>query len=322
MKKIRFGILGTARIAKNKVIPAIVESTNAEVVAIAGRSKEKAKDFADEFSIERVHNSYEDLLNDENIDAVYIPLPTGMHANWCIKAAEASKNVLCEKPIAVNMKELENIQNAFDKSKTIIGEAYMYRFHPMAQKVKELIDTGEIGELKIVRSCFNTTIKPNDIRYSKELGGGAMLDLGCYCTGIIRYLTGEEPTKINAMGSFAESGVDTTVLGNMKFPSGVYGYFTASMVTDFDCSYEALGTEGRILVDTGGMVAWPDSDFIIKVWKKGEYSEVTIKSANSYKLMIEDYASSLLNNRDFTISLNESIANMRVIDRVFDCISE
>ena len=162
--------------------------------------------------------SYDELLASPEIDAIYCPLPTGMHKEWCLKSAAAGKPMLCEKPISTNRADAAEVFKAFDKANLLVSEAYMYLFHPRNRKVKELVDSGAIGKLRSIESTFNVQIPRTDIRYNSELGGGALLDLGCYCVGISRYIAGQEPSEVVSLAHVAEvSKVDETFVGCLNF---------------------------------------------------------------------------------------------------------
>ena len=313
--KIRWGILGTAQIAKTAIIPAIKSINNCEVVAIASRSLKKAEEFASEFGILKAYGSYEELLADSEIDAIYNPLPISLHLDWSVKCAQANKPMLCEKPLTMNAKEAQKMINIFSDKKLLLAEALMYRYHPLTKKFISMIREGAIGEIKTVQSNFHVDI-PNsdDIRFKKETGGGALLDVGCYCVSIIRQITGEEPVAAKSFTKQNSEGVDISFSGILKFPSGVLGQFDCSLTSQFSCGYMAIGSKGKLLVDWGGMVPWPGEVFKIKYWKGEEYNEIEIPAANHYALMVEDFSNALLNNTSLIFDLQDTINNMQALD--------
>ncbi len=315
--KIRWGILSTASIARNSVIPAIQTSKNGEVVAIASRTLKKAQTFANELKIPKYYGSYEELLQDSDIDAIYNPLPVSMHAGWSIKCAEAGIPVLCEKPMAAKVSDVLQMINTFAQKDLLLAEAHMYRYHPMTKKVIQMIRGGEIGKLCTMHSLFNAFISdPNDIRRQKNTGGGALLDLGCYNVSIMRHMAGDEPVSVKALAQLNDDGVDISMGGVLQFPSGVIGHFGCSMESPFECSYGAAGTEGKILIDYGGMVAWPNEEFKIKHWRGDDYNEIIISAANHYQLMVEDFANELLTGQPMEFSLDDTVKNIRVIENL------
>lgn len=325
-RKIRWGVISTARIGANAVIPAIHQSNNGEVVAVASRDMEKGKQFAAENNIPQVFGSYDEMLADPNIDAVYNPLPNSMHGEWSIRAAEAGKHVLCEKPLSNNAAEAQQMADLFAAKGLLLVEAFMYRFHPQTEKVKQMVDAGAVGKIHAMQSTFNFSIgNEDDVRLSKELEGGALMDVGCYCINIIRYLIGEEPVGVHAFADFGErSGVDERLAGVLQFPSGALAHFDCSIRTHFTQVYDIRGTAGRILVEKAFVPFRPDpeADIIIKYWnsspgiEKHTYEEIQIPRVNQYTLMVEDFADALLNNRAPRFPIEDAINNMRLIDRL------
>src|SRR5690606_22236681 len=250
MKKVRFGVLSTAKIARNTLIPAMERAHNAQVVAVASESG-KAKEFAQELGIPKHYESYIDLLNDPEIDAVYIPLPNHLHKKWAIEAAKHGKHVLCEKPAALTAEDVEEIAAVFNEQNVIFMEAFMYQFHPQHQRVKEIIADGEIGDVKLIRSTFSFSLdlQSDNIRLKKEIGGGVLYDVGCYCIHASRLITGEEPVEVKATASIHPThDVDITAAGTLKFASGVIANFDCSFEQPFKEHYEVVGTKGSIFV--------------------------------------------------------------------------
>jgi len=317
-KKIKWGILGTARIAKTEIIPAVRSLSNCEVVAVASRKCEKAEAFASKFNIPKVYCGYEELLMDKEIDAVYIPLPVSMHSEWSIKCAEADKNVLCEKPISVNTREAERMISVFAEKGLLLFEGLMYRYHPLTKKFFALIKERVIGEIQSVNAFFHVNIADeNDIRFKKKTGGGALPDLGCYCVSVIRNIIGEEPDKVKSVAEWNAEGVDTSFAGLMSFSSGSTGSFECSLTSQFSAGYSVTGSEGKIWVDNGGLVPWPGKKFKIKLLRSEDYREFTIAAVNHYGLMFKDFSDALLHKRPPAFDIEDSLKNMRVIDRLY-----
>ena len=316
---IRWGILGTAEIARSAVVPAIQKSRNGKVIAVASRDLAKAKAFANPLGIERAYGSYEELLADPNVDAIYNPLPVSLHAPWSIRAAEAGKPTLCEKPLATNAREAQAMIAAFSKRQLLLAEALMYRYHPLTQRAVQMVKDGGVGDIQLLRASF--TAQPargaTDFRFRRELGGGVMLDLGVYCVSILRWLAGEEPSACNAIvQTGTTSGVDERAAGALRFPSGKIGSFSCGMPLQFECSYSVIGTNGHLLVDWGAMVAWPGSEFKIRHWQGNNYQEIAISPANHYQLMVEDFGDSLLTGQPMRFPIEDSARNLQIIDRI------
>lgn len=315
-KKLRWGILGTARIARNSLIPAIIESTNGEVRVIASRDLNKAEACAEQFNIPVALGSYKSLLDHPDIDAVYTPLPASMHAEWSIRAAEAGKHVLCEKPLAANADEVREMIRVFKEKRLLLAEALMYKYHPLTRRMIELIQSGAIGKLKTVCAQFNADQEEGDIRWFREMAGGGLLDVGSYCISAMRLMTGEEPSHMSALAVYNDSGVDINMAGTLLFPSGVTGHFGCSLEAEFDCSYGASGTEGRLLIDFGALCPWPGSAFTIRHWRDGNCSEYVIPPANHYLMLVEDFGRAVLEGTPMKMSLDDALNNMLVLDRL------
>lgn len=314
---IRWGVLSTSKIARGAVIPAIHASSNGDVIAIASRDIGKAQAAADALKIPKAYGSYDELLADEDIDAIYNPLPVGLHAEWSIRCAAAGKPVLCEKPLTANADDAQRMVAAFSSKHLLLAEALMYRYHPLTQMAKKIVDDGGVGDLRLVRASFNCSNENRgDIRYSKDLGGGGLLDVGCYCVSVLRLLTGEEPETVQGMANLCETGVDERFAGLLCFPSGVLGSFHCSMSSQFDCSYEAVGSTGHVLVDWGAMCAWPGEDFKIRYWHGDEYHDIVVPAANHYQLMVEDFAGALIEGRPVRFPIEDTLNNMATLDRL------
>ncbi len=317
-QKIRLGILSTADIGRGRVIPALKHCRNLEVTAVASRSLDKARAFAKDMGIPKAYGSYDDLLADPDVDAIYNPLPNSLHAEWSIKCAEAGKPCLCEKPLASDAAEAQTMVDAFAKRNLLFAEAFMYRFHPQTQQVKQMVEAGTIGDLRAMCAAFSFVIESeDDIRLSKPLAGGSLMDIGCYCVNVMRLMTGEEPDDTKAIARVGQrSGVDESLSGVLSFPSGVLGHFDCSLRLQFTHTYELRGAKGRILVEQAFVVP-PDRDTVIACWRGSGYEEIRIPPANSYTLMAEDFADALLNNRPPTFPPQDAVRNMKALDKLY-----
>ena len=316
--KIHWGILSTAKIGRQKVTPAIIDSSNGEVVAVASRNLEKAREYADELDIPEAFGSYEELFDKSKVDAIYNPLPNSEHAKWSIYSAEAGIPMLCEKPLASDGDEAQSMVDAFAKHDVLFAEAFMYRFHPQSQHVKQLIEDGSIGELRMVKASFSFKISDeSNIRLSKPLAGGSVMDVGCYCINVMRFMTGEDPTDAKAFATIGgTTGVDETMAGILQFSSGAFGHFDSSLRVGHSHTYDLRGTEGRIEVPEGFTMP-ADKSTIIRLWQGGQYQEITIPPANSYTLMAEDFAQALIDSRPPRYAPQDGVNNMRVIDKLY-----
>ena len=323
-KKIRWGIISTARIGEGSVIPSIHNASNSEVVAVASRDLEKAKAFASRNGIPKAYASYEELIADPDIDAIYNPLPNSLHREWSIRCAEGGKHVLCEKPLAGNAQDAQSMVDAFNQRNLLLAEAFMYRFHPQTQTVKQMLEDDAIGKIVLVQASFSFVIgDENDVRLDKDLEGGSLLDVGCYCVNVTRYLLGEEPIEVKAMANMAD--VDETLVGLMRFPSGALAHFDCSFRAHMTQTVEIRGTHGRIFVEKAYVPFRPDpdADVIIRYWsskppvEKHTYEEIKVPKPDQYQLMVEDFADAILNNRPPKFSIEDSVAQMRAIDILY-----
>lgn len=319
MQKIRWGFLSTAGIADGVYAPAIKASRNAVLQAVASRSGEKAQSFAKKHGIPQIHDSYEALLANPEVDAIYNPLPNSLHAEWSIKAALAGKPVLCEKPLSANAAEARRMVDVFAAKKLLLAEAFMYRLHPLTKKAVSLAREGTLGKILAIRSSFFAleNSAPTDIRYQKNLAGGALRDLGSYCVNFTRLVTGEEPTEVRAVSDFRSGGVDLRTSAVLKFPSGIVADFSCGFDMPFSCDYDVLGTEGRLRVDHGALVAWPGEEFVIKLWKKSGHEEIKVPAVNHYQLLVEEFCDALLTGSPLSFPPEDAVKNMEVMDRIF-----
>jgi predicted dehydrogenase len=315
--QIRWGILSTANIGAKRVIPAIQQSSNGVVAAVASRDLARAQAFADELDIPQAYGSYEELIAADDIDAIYNPLPNSLHAEWSIRCAEAGKPTLCEKPLASDANEAQRMVDAFAGRNVLFAEAFMYRFHPQTQRVKQMVADGAVGTMQVIDAAFSFRVGNEDnVRLSGPLAGGALRDVGCYCVNTMRFMTGDEPESVAADAQFGRvSGVDETLAGTLRFPSGVIGHFDCSLRTFREHRYEIRGTTGRILVEEA-FVLTDEKPSTIKWWHEDAYEEIEIAPANHYTLMVEDFADALLNNRPPKFAPQDAVSNMYVIDRL------
>ena len=319
MRKLRWGILSTAEIGQTQVIPAILRAENAEVVAIASR-KEKAQSVAKVFSIPAAYESYEEMLRNQNVEAVYIPLPNHLHKEWVIQAAKHGKHVLCEKPAALTEKETLEMIKVCRENNVQFMEAFMYQFHPQHKRVQEIIASGEIGEVKYMRASFSFFLgdRKENIRMNKHMGGGSLYDVGCYCIHVIRTILQSEPIQVETIAETdTESGVDLSAIGYMKLENGINCVFDSSFDMSFRHEYEIVGTKGRITVPRAFRPDVNDSVGLIVI--QTDQGEQTIQiSGDQYKTQIEYFSQAVLENTP--LSAEGTLKNMRVIDACFQSI--
>jgi len=319
MKKIRWGILSTAKIGREKVIPALQKSQYGTVDAICSRDLEQAQKTATQLNIRKAYGSYEELLDDPEIDAVYIPLPNHLHVEWAIKAMKAGKHVLCEKPIGLSSAEADNLLKAsLDYPHLKVMEAFMYRYHPQWVYAKALVDEKKIGELKTVQSFFTYyNIDPKNIRNRIEVGGGAMMDIGCYCVSFSRFLFGEEPRSV--MGLVERDPVmqtDRMSSGILDFSTG-HATFTCSTQLMPHQRVNILGTEGRIEIEIPVNIP-PDKKAIITLFTKSGSEEIFFGAVDQYTIQADQFALAIINDTPLPFGLEDAVNNMRVIEAIFE----
>lgn len=317
MEKIRWGIIGSANIAKGSVIPGIQQSETGEVVAIASRGLEKAKETAEQLNISKAYGSYEELLQDPEIEAVYIPLPNHLHKEWTIRAAEAGKHVLCEKPLAINADEAEEMVAACEKAGVVFAEAFMYRYHPRYKLINELIDSGEIGDIRGIHGTFtfNNAKDSGNVRYKKEWGGGSLYDVGVYPISAARMILNEEPKAATVHAFFSEKhdDVDMMASGILEFDKGVALTFDCGMWAEFRNELEILGTNGRIEVPSAFITHQNEQDHIIVHTNDGK-RELEVPYLNQYALQADAMGRSIRNGEALPFPSQDAVLNMKVID--------
>ncbi|MFA9388724.1 MAG: Gfo/Idh/MocA family protein [Prolixibacteraceae bacterium] len=318
--KIRWGILSTANIGMQKVIPAIQKAENCIVTAICSRNLETAQVAATSLGIEKAYGSYEELLADSNIDAIYIPLPNHLHVDWTIKALQAGKHVLCEKPIGLNTAEAVHLAKEAQKYPHLkVMEAFMYRFHPQWIKAKDLVDSGVIGEVKTVHSFFSYfNANPQNIRNKADIGGGALMDIGCYCIQFPRFLFGSNPEKVvGLMDHDPLMKTDRITSALLDFGGGISSTFTCSTQLQSFQRAQIVGTQGRIEIEIPVNAPALEATKLTLVTSAGS-EEMWFGPIDQYTLQAEAFANSVLNETDVPTSLNDAIGNMQVIDALFE----
>jgi predicted dehydrogenase len=311
---IRWGLLSTANIARAAIIPAMHAAPGSVPAAVASRSEARARDFAAENGIERWYGSYEELLADSELDAIYIALPNSLHCEWSIKAAEAGKHVLCEKPLALNAEECIRMDQAARNNGVRLMEAFMYRFHPRTEQLRRMLAEGAIGRLAAVDAHFSFRLtRRENIRFSAELGGGALMDVGCYCVNAIRTMSGSEPELVSAFSVTGPSGVDERLSGAMLLPGGVTAHFSCSLLDERREQYSLTGEEGWLEVPSAFLPG--SSDCEIREHHGREAPVVhRVEGVDEYRLMVEHFCQSLQSGGPLRYSPEEAAANMRVIN--------
>ena len=315
MKKIRWGVLSTARIGTETVIPAMQLSEYCTVTAIASRQLEKAQAAARQLGIEKAYGSYEELLSDPNIDAVYIPLPNHLHVPWTINALKAGKHVLCEKPIGLSAAEAQKLLETSRKFPYLkVMEAFMYRHHPQWQRAKQRVTEGKIGELRTIQTFFSYyNTDPDNIRNKADIGGGGLMDIGCYCISLSRFIFEAEPWRVcGIMEEDPNMKVDRLTSGILEFASGTSTFTCATQLVPYQ-RVNIFGTKGRIEIEIPFNAP---SDRPCKVWygDGNKIEEVVLEVCNQYTIQGDLFSRAVLEDRDVPVPLEDAVANMKVIE--------
>lgn len=318
MNKAKWGVLGTANVAAWGTIPGMIKSESCELYAIAGRSLEKAESYKERFGFEKAYGSYDELLEDENVQAIYIPLPNNLHKEWVIKALNAGKNVLCEKPIGLNADETREMYETAVKNQVLLMEAYAYLHSPYVESLKKDVSDKIIGDVDYIETAFVTQGYKEDIRLHKNLGGGAMYDLGCYCTTMILSLIDSEPELVKAIAEFSDEGIDLMTAGQIRFENGVRASFNVGMILgeNTNARFDRLyihGTKGYIKSDVEYN---QEGELSYRIYKDGEEIVRNISAPHNYSLEIEQFSRCILFGEKPFITPEYSIKNAKLIDRV------
>lgn len=317
MRKIDWGILSTAKIGVAKVIPAMQTAQFGRVAALASRDVEKGRTVAQQLGIPRVHSSYEALLADPEIDAVYLPLPNHLHVPWSIRALEAGKHVLCEKPIGLDAREAAGLVAAAARFPRLkIMEAFMYRFHPQWQKARQLVREGAIGELRTIHAHFSYwNVDPQNIRNIGAIGGGGMMDIGCYCVSFGRWVFGAEPQRVFGVADRdPKFGTDRLASGILDFGRGTTTFTCATQLSAYQ-RVNLHGTEGRIEIEIP-VNAPPDRPTRLWHQRGSTVDEITLEPCNQYTLQADAFARAILDDTPVPTPLADAVGNMRTIEAV------
>lgn len=316
--RLRFGVLSTANIGRNRVNPALRESRNALLLAVASRDASRAREFAAQTAIPRHYASYEALLCDPEIEAVYIPLPNSMHKEWTIRAAEKGKHVLCEKPLATTTADAREMKAAAEGNGVTLMEAFMYRFHPRTLKLLELAAGPGAGEIKVVRSAFTfKLLREGNYRFFPELGGGALLDLGCYCVDASRLLARSDPVEAQAFAEWNEAGVDMQLVGTLRFANGVVAQFDCSFLLERREFVEAAGQDGAFLSPSETFACTLGETEIVERHGMAPATRHGVQGADHYRLMVEHFADVVRGAATPRHHIDESITNLAAIEALY-----
>ena len=309
-KKLNWGLLSTARINRALISP-LRSSKRNHLLAVASRSQELAASYAAEKKIMRAYGTYEALLSDPDIDVIYNPLPNHLHAVWTIKAIEAGKHVLCEKPLALTVEEVDAIADAAKMHGRVVTEAFMYRHHPQTEKVQEIISSGSLGNPKLLHGSFSFILdREGDIRFDPAMGGGSIWDVGCYPISFMRKVIGDEPLEVFGWQVKGSTRIDQTFVGQMRFANDVHAQFDSSFIIPFHTYFEIVGSEATLIVPNPFK---PGENEKIFLSRDDKTETIKIKGQKLYLGEVEDMADAILLGKAPRITLEDSRGNVAAI---------
>jgi predicted dehydrogenase len=317
MTAVRLGIVSTAHINR-LVIPGAHASPKVELAAVASRDRARAEAYAREWEIPVVYGSYEELLADPSIEAVYVSLPNTLHCEWSVKALEAGKHVLCEKPLSRHAAEVEAAFDAAERTGRLLSEAFMYRHNPQTARLVSLIADGAIGELRLVRSAFSYSLYDADnIRLRTDVEGGALMDVGCYCVSGARLLAGE-PESVFGAAWFGPSGTDWVFAGTMRFPGDVLALFDCGTALPGRDELEAIGSEGSLFLDD----PWHCKRPVIELRREGSIERVELEPVDSYRLELENLSDAIRGEGVLLLGREDAVAQARALEALHRSATE
>ncbi len=318
-KVLNWGLLSTARINRD-LIPPIRNSKRNRLVAVASRSHAAADAYAREWKIGRAYGSYEALLADPDIDVIYNPLPNHMHAEWSIRALRAGKHVLCEKPLALSVQDVDAMVQAAKEAGKVLTEAFMYRHHEQTLKVVEIVQSGQLGKLQLIRGAFRYLLKrEGNIRLSKEMGGGSIWDVGCYPISYARLLARAEPVEWSGWQTLGQGGTDMMFVGQMRFPDGAYAQFDSSFISPFRAFMEIVGSEGTLEIPVP-FKPGPRENIVLR--RDDKEKVIEIHGQELYVGEVEDMADAILLGKQPRVTLEDSRGNVATIVELIAAASE
>jgi xylose dehydrogenase (NAD/NADP) len=312
MKPVTWGIISTALINR-LVIPPARASEACELIAVASRDQARADEYAREWGIDRAYGSYEALLADPEVEAVYISLPNSLHCEWSIRAVEAGKHVLCEKPMSRRAVEVEEAFDAADRAGRLLMEAFMWRHHPQTRKLVELVEGGAIGRPRVIRSAFGFSLAdPDNVRLRPEIDGGSLMDVGCYCVSGSRLLGGE-PTHVVGAQVVGPTGVDILFAGAMLHDDGVTSHFDCGFVMRDRDELEVVGEDGTLFLDD----PWHAREPLIELRRDGKVERVEIERLDSYGLELENLSAAIRGEAEPLLGREDAVGNARAIELLY-----
>jgi xylose dehydrogenase (NAD/NADP) len=309
---VKWGIMSTARIGR-LFLAGASQAADTEVVAVASRDRARGEQFAKEHGIERTHDSYEALLADPEVEVVYVPLPNSLHLEWTLRALEAGKHVLCEKPLSRRAAPVQEAFGVADRERRVLMEAFMYRHNPQTHRVTELLASGAIGRTRLVRAAFSFHASDvADVRLSTALEGGALMDVGCYCVNGARLIAGE-PERVSAEQTLGGDGVDVAFTATMRHPGEVLSHFDAGLVFDVRDELEVVGEEGSLFLDD----PWHCRSPVIELRRSGEVELIELDPVDSYRLEAENMSAAVRGQQPPLLGRDDAVAQARTIEALY-----
>ena len=313
-----WGIIGPGFIATRAIIPAIQALSNSRILAVASSNEQRAREVALRSGIERFYSDYQALLNDPDIDVVYIALPNHLHREWTIRAAAARKHVLCEKPLAMNAAECNEMITACQQANVLLMEAVMYRFHPRMLYLKQMLVARELGDVRFLHAAFSFPFNaPGNYRACKKFGGGALLDVGSYCVNAARWLIGSEPVSSQAISSYSHESIDLNTSAILRFSEDVSAHIQSSFVAAEHQVIEVVGTIGAVTAPLA-FTAWRDDTTILLIQRGSVFEQREFAPSDPYKRMLEHFATCVIEKTPLLYPAEDGWANLRVLDMLRD----
>jgi len=305
-----WGIISTADI-NAKLIPGAQASPRVDLIAVASRDQRRAEDYAKEWGIERAYGSYDALLADADVEAVYISLPNTMHCEWSIRALEAGKHVLCEKPMSRHPEEVEAAFDAADRAGRHLSEAFMYRHNPQTKRLRQLIEEGAVGDVRLIRSAFSYSLyDAGNIRLRTDVEGGSLMDVGCYCVSGSRVAAGKEPVSVFGQAWFGETGTDWVFNGSMRFADDVLATFDCGTAMPERDELEVIGSEGSLFLDD----PWHCNVPVIEVRRAGEVERIELTREDSYRLELENVSDAIDGRAALLLGRDDAVGQARTLE--------
>ncbi len=312
MSAVKWGIMSTAHINR-LFLAGAREAENVELVAVASRDRRRGEQYAREQGIDRAHGSYEELLADPDVEAVYIPLPNSLHVDWSIRALQHGKHVLCEKPLSRRAAEVERAFDVAEGEQRLLMEAFMWRHNPQTRRLIELIGEGAVGRIRIIRAAFGfVSQRENDVRLQAGLDGGGLMDVGCYCVSAVRLIAGE-PERVSAEQALGGAGVDVAFAATMRHPNDVISHFDAGLAIDSRDLLEVVGDGGSLLLED----PWHCRNPGIQLTRNGQTERIEIEPTNSYRLEAENFSAAIRGQATPLLGRADAVGQARTIEALY-----